>query len=1252
MSRLRSLGSVARGSIALGSIALGSTLAALPSRAQDTELPAWSGSTDATPPECFAPPAPPPIDGRPPSAEAVRGLVELESEAERTSHAARRFGDELASLLEHDHRRGVRRLEVEYGRRIDGELTLADDARDRAITLFERFVARHPDDGEHTADAMFRLGQLYYDRATTELAESDDTHPALEPVVTLYRDLLARFPDFRARAGVLYLLGYCLAETGELEEAVTAWRSLVCSGDFTYPTTAVASSPAELAAEREHPSLTLDAPAGELATTGADPYATCVPLPGADALAAETWLRIGEHHFDFDGEPGFLDRAISAYRRVIATGEGRTVDLALYKIAWSYYRAARYPEAIEHFAELVARADASPDGAASSLRPEAIRYLALTFAYDDWDEDGRPDTRDRPEASGLARALDPALFPVDAAFHREVLAALGEVYFEEARFALAIGTWDEVLARWPLAAEAPSVALRIADAEGRAGNPTAADRREDELAERFGAGSAWAVVNPDESLAVGERLRDLFLARGVRHHRHASELRAAGRDDEATSEYGVAVDSYSRFLAAHPDAPEAYDVAYNRAEALFWSGRYEEAAVAYTSVRDSRVDDRYLADAARRVVVSYEQIVAAGGEATAPRARLPEADASHAVPRLSVPEAVANVARARETYLARVSAARDVDRLRGAYALNQALLLESYGYFDDARDRYWAIYRERCNTGREAADAWAGIVRMAGVLDDANELQRLEADVDARACTFTGSAAPAPGERPGIDVDGIRGDIRFRVAVRTYESADARAAAGDDAGARGLYEQAATLLLDAVEASPDHPDAPRALLLAGQALARSDHHDAAARVYRRVVEEVGPIVTSDRERQATLDELLAIAYLALADASRGALDYEEALASYGAVADSSRFRRSDHPAIPAMIEEAVVNGANLSEALQRWEEAAGYYRRAAALLEGDEARVAAFRAAEMAHRRGDWAAVVVEMGTFLDVYGRDRAGVNEAVTAAWRIAEARDALGSSERARRAALEAVVDRYVTLGGTSGSDAAELAGHAAFLLAQPALEPIEHFRIAPGTRPTLDAYTDALAGEISEGARRARAASDALAPVLSYGRPTWSVAAVARQGRAWERLAVATLEAPFEMPADLERRFHRLPADEREALRVEIEDRVRQSLEPWTRSFECIAVSRYVIAARAARVASLDDESVREALDRLGRYGNERITECVELVRTGDPAHGITADPTLDPYTPGELARAARGATEEPAIAETSLGVGLTGPDLAD
>ena len=85
-----------------------------------------------------------------------------------------------------------------------------------------------------------------------------------------------------------------------------------------------------------------------------------------------------------------MELAIAAYQRVLAFTDSPYYDKALYKLAWAYYRADNYPEAIKRFDELVVYSDkkkAESGAEGSDLRAEAVQYLGVSFAEKDWNGD-------------------------------------------------------------------------------------------------------------------------------------------------------------------------------------------------------------------------------------------------------------------------------------------------------------------------------------------------------------------------------------------------------------------------------------------------------------------------------------------------------------------------------------------------------------------------------------------------------------------------------------------------------------------------------------------------------------------------------------------------------------------------------------------------------------------------------------------------------------------------------------------------
>jgi tetratricopeptide (TPR) repeat protein len=596
---------------------------------------------------------------------------------------------------------------------------------------------------------------------------------------------------------------------------------------------------------------------------------------------------------------------------------------------------------------------------------------------------------------------------------------------------------------------------------------------------------------------------------------------------------------------------------------------------------------------------------------------------------IELPALLQRLAQARELYIARVDEPHDTEQLRDSYFYNNSLLLYLYGYWDYARDRFLITYDAHCK-GAHADEtgqvAWFNLRNMAVALGHSDEVRQLGKDLEVRQCTFTPAATavaavdcskPANRDKPrclaGADIT----NLRYRDAVEIFVRAEQ--ASGDEQ--RRLYERAAAELVKAVNDEPKHPQAPLALEKAAVALERTSRFESAARLYQRIVDEIGPLKAEDAEQQMQLDAVLGNAYFHLAYNANRFFDYDRAVESYRVLADSERFVKSHAPQLVELREGALINAAKILEFRQQYERAAAYYKRAAELLRNpDEKRAAYFRYAEMYFKLKQWTRAQSELQSFIARYKGDPAAGALLVEAYVRIADARKEL---KQPVDAALRDVVDAYVHSGQAPGSYAAEHAARAQFTLSDKAAADFEKFAITPGSPASLKAYVDTVKTQIESGARQAQSKAAYYSGVLPYRRPTWTIAAFVRQGRVYEILARAVLNTPFVLPKDLQAQVRGLPADAREDVKLRVEDSIHQVLDQQVRPVECLAVARYALASRAGRAGNIDDAYTREATDRINAYGDERIAECV--------AQAAATDSTFAPYEPGEFNRAPRGMT---------------------
>jgi len=288
--------------------------------AQEAEAAPWEGADDVTLPPFLRDTGKRIVDERPPPTEQqLEALRQLEEEVDRFTETGEAFRSTVTSLVRRQYLQQRRARDRWYGERLETEERAFREAREDSIRVFEDFIRRYPNHAKYTPDAMFRLGELYFERSAVafqtlyddaqaareagDLTAEDNlpTSPDFTATVALYKTLARRFPDYERSDGVYYLIGYTLNEMGRPEEAVAAWLALVCSNKYRYnPDWRPPPPDASLAAQAKYPALRLDGrPLGALVGgTFVDPYESCQPITPQARFVSETWFRVGEHHFD------------------------------------------------------------------------------------------------------------------------------------------------------------------------------------------------------------------------------------------------------------------------------------------------------------------------------------------------------------------------------------------------------------------------------------------------------------------------------------------------------------------------------------------------------------------------------------------------------------------------------------------------------------------------------------------------------------------------------------------------------------------------------------------------------------------------------------------------------------------------------------------------------------------------------------------------------------------------------------------
>ncbi len=1088
-----------------------------------------------------------PAPSRGPGAPAAPSLADreavtaLEAAIRRFDEEGRAYRAEVQSVVQKQFEERRRFLADHYELAIGGLEVLERTERDAAIAHFEEFLARYPDDPQFTPDAMFRLAELYYEKANDDFrlategfrdearrAMAEGREPPPEPMksyapsIALYQRLLTGFPEYRFTHGITYLLAYCLGEMGQGTEAQATYQALI---------------------ER---------------------------FPDS-AFVPEAWVRLGDWHFD-EVAADSLQRSAQAFSKMYAFPDHPLYARAIYKLGWTYYRMDDYRSAVEAFTRLldhyVALARKTGEKPSGDVWPEALQYTAISFADERW--------------GGVekARAFFAALG--GRSYEAELYARLGDVYFEETKYAQAVEAYKLVLARDPTSPDAPRIQSKIVLAWAR---DRRFDREADErqaLVRAFAEGTPWWEANkgdPDLITQVRELSEKSLLRAAGFHHAQAQQYKAEAKLEAAVAEYRVAAQAYGDYLARFPHSKQAYELAYNWADCLYNALDFEKAARTYAAVRDDPADDRYLAEAALSTVISWEGEVTRLERAGLLPARpvLLSTDRAGKDPVVAepLPEAQQHLVRESDTFLVRVPGHDKA----GAIAYKAGEVFYRYGDFDEARCRFEEVVARW--PGSEVAQFSANLI-----IESYLAMKDWQAVEEASARLQTLDVAKNASLAATLQKFKLGG--RFNRAMQLMEAQQ--------------YEPAAALFIALVQEDPGHEFADKALYNAASCYEGARRFESALRMYERISAEYPASVLAD-------EALFRVGFNA-----ENTYDFEKAVGRYQLLVE--KYQGSKHR------KDALYNEARALENLQRYPEAAAAFTRyAKAYPEADDAARTLFHAALIYERTQDWKAQVAALQDFNRRFARTKEH-ELMVQSQLKIGLAQREL-KDEKAARAGYAATVAEFSARGlrPETSVRAAAAAAEARFRLAEVEFEKYDAI--------TLPATTDAkkLKRALDAKFAEAKRVAPLYDEVGKYKRPDWILAAFYRKAFLLERLAQTIYEAPI--PPEYKR-----PG--MEEYLAAYQDGLAQFAQP----YEDQAVAVYVQALEAARKLHVKNEWTKKTAESLARFRPREypvLKEAKAALLAEDRAPVAFADTSAGPTRRAPPAAPAEAPLEEPPAA---------------
>ncbi|MBN2011581.1 tetratricopeptide repeat protein [candidate division KSB1 bacterium] len=329
-----------------------------------------------------------------------------------------------------------------------------EDALNRTIAHHEDIMSKYPDE-PFIPNIMFELAELYVTSAELKFKRENAKYDSLmnlfdkgelltEPIlprinlkksIEICYKLLEKFPDTEYRDKILYRLGMCHLDEGNVEKAKEYFQKLVYE------------------------------------------------CPKSDKIS-EAHFRLGEYYFakrDFQ-------KAIEHYKNNLDAWDDPFFNMTLYKLGWSYYNISDYANAISTYIylmsdiKLLEELDTELLGKTKAdVRNEAVEYIAHSFC----------------DFSTPAVAKDMLKNKSTQEYAILVLEKMGEIYKSRNFYPEAVQTYQALLELYPFYQYAPNIQKEIIECYERDFKEELVIEAKETFVKDYGPDSPWMLNYPE-----------------------------------------------------------------------------------------------------------------------------------------------------------------------------------------------------------------------------------------------------------------------------------------------------------------------------------------------------------------------------------------------------------------------------------------------------------------------------------------------------------------------------------------------------------------------------------------------------------------------------------------------------------------------------------------------------------------------------------------------------------------------------------
>jgi TolA-binding protein len=747
-------------------------------------------------------------------------------------------------------------------------------ARREAIGLIESYLRDSPHSKEQ-AEALYKLAELYWEESKAVYLEKMGAYqaavtachndraacpkvPRRPPTVDLaqaqavYLRLISQYPKFRKIDTVIYLYAFSLRDQSKTGEAVKYFQIILDK----YP---------------------------------------------RSRYIADAWMAIAEYRFY---EQQNYKSSLEAYEKVLQHPKSQLYDLALFKTAWCYWKlndpnraAMRFKDVLDLAKKKAGRTEAEQKRAVE-LQGQALDYLVELFTEDD--------TKSAHDAFEFLAQIG------GKQYSQKVLKQLADTVFDQTRYERAVEAYRLLIELDPNAGDAPDYHGKIVESYQLLGDNKTAVAEMRKLAANYGGHSAWAAANKDRPKTV-EHARTLAegLIRNV-----AKTMHGEAQQNEKTTKvvdkdrYARAAEAYEFYLANFPEAADAVELRYLRADILYFKlAKYEDAGREYLAVGKTQPVGKYHKDALLQAMGAFEKV------------RKPLAGTG----KREITDSDRLFGEAADRYA--VLFPNDKEIVTVIYKNGQFFF--DYGDYDEAVKRFGLIV-ERYPDDPNAGAAGDKILQ---ALNKAKDYENIESW--ARRLKKT-KAFSSKEEQERLD----------KLVVGAVMKS------GEKYAADGKYDKAATFFLRVSKEYPSNGYAPKALNNAGAVLEKAKKPEEAVAAYKELADKY-PSASEAPEALFTAARIEEnVAYY-----DRAAVLYEQL---------AQRYPQNPHAA------DALRSAGVLRQGLGQHDKAIKHYGEyARRYKDKSDAKDVAFQAAVVREGQKDWRGAAASFGAYVKTYPGD-----------------------------------------------------------------------------------------------------------------------------------------------------------------------------------------------------------------------------------------------------------------------------------------